>query len=158
VFRPEYVVENSVGEQLATTRHTFTGRKSTIETSARRLQCNPKVWSGQLIVNDTATDRTIAVYSKRAIELGDGCGTLHCQIDNRGYMGLKAARLRATTTVSAAAGTPIVTVKWIEANQIVRPFALGEARIGECELDDDTLIVVACLAFGIHARSTVTGG
>ena len=92
------------------------------------------------------------------IELG-GTGAIDVGDHSFSYTISGRRALDSALTVTDLLDSPVITLTWIEANTMWKPFGLGRAIISVTELDPDAVVLVVCLAFYAFAAAfTPTGG
>jgi hypothetical protein len=71
----------------------------------------------------------------------------------------KKTRLAASMTVADESDRPVMTLTWLDVHLFDKPFRIGRAVLAPSDLDDEILVVTACLAFSLYQHACYgTGG
>ena len=147
-----YVLEDGVGDECAQVAYTRLGYPKRISVATGEYRCRRGIGRkrGRIDVLDSATGDSVA-----ATNLGR-----HATITARDHPTLRVVVTRrrtsaATMTVIDADDRPTMTLRWIEVGRSAgRTFPRGRAIMGDTDLGDDQVIVVACLAFHAFAAAS----
>ena len=147
-----YVLEDGVGDECAQVAYTRLGYPKRISIATGEYRCRRGIGRkrGRIDVLDSATGDFVA-----ATNLGR-----HATITARDHPTLRVVVTRrrtsaATMTVIDADDRPTMTLRWIEVRRSARrTFPRGRATMGDTDLGDDLVVVVACLAFHAFAAAS----
>jgi hypothetical protein len=147
-----YVLEDSAGDECANVAYTRLGYPKRISVATGEYRCRRGIGPkrGRIDVLDSTSGDFVA-----ATNLGR-----HATITARDHPTLRVVvtggrTSSATMTVVDAHDRPTITLRWIQAGRPARrTIPQGEAIMGDTDLGDDLVIVVACLAFHAFAAAS----
>jgi len=146
-----YVLEDSAEQECATVTYSHLGNLKRISVATGQYRCRRGL--GQKRDRIDVLDPTNGEFVA-ATNLGRN-GTITAGDHPTLRLVFKGRRASAATmTVVDGHDRPAMTLSWNNASRSARrPFPQGRAILGETDLGDDLLIVVACLAFHAFAAA-----
>jgi hypothetical protein len=147
-----YVLEDSAGDECANVAYTRLGYPKHISVATGEYRCRRGIGPkrGRIDVLDSTSGNFVA-----ATNLGR-----HATITARDHPTLRAVvtgtrTSAATMTMVDVNDRPIITLRWIQPSRAARrTFPQGRAIMGDTDLGNDLVIVVACLAFHAFAAAS----
>jgi len=155
IFGARYVLEGTDRRLLASTCCKGMGWPARIETPSRAFVCSTNRWRQTLTVFDNARGATVA-HASLPNSGGRISGTISALdeyslpfvIEKPGSgWNTRNDKLATSMTLQNPQGRVAATLRWLEARMLRKPLFLGEATLGTCDVDDDILLVLVCVAF-----------
>jgi hypothetical protein len=157
-----YLLEDAYGRPLSTSSLGIRGTLKSIETESRTFACSTHLHLTtpvEIRVADRADNRILAsgpaTRSGTITTLDEHHFPFHI---TDGRLNRKRDRLAALMILEGENGQPAVTLQWRDAAIFVKPFAFGQAVIGELQLDHDLTSMLVCLAFHLFAVALTPKG
>jgi hypothetical protein len=162
----KYVIEDSDGDECARVAYSALGFPKACVTGTSRYRIRGRRY-GVKVATTTAVDSSgvaVATWGKGGtITTSDQEFRTRLsapsEISQHGPAFNRAAALVTRMSIVDADNHHVMTLSWQDARIVWRPYALGTATLGDADVSNELLPLIACLAFnGFAAACSVGGG